>query len=64
MFVDKLRRRWAERNTLLCIGLDPDPARFPEAFGGRQDAIFNFNRAIIDATADLVCARQARLVHA
>jgi orotidine-5'-phosphate decarboxylase len=63
MFVDKLRRRWAERNTLLCIGLDPDLARFPETFRGRTDAIFAFNRAIIDATADLVCAYKPQIAH-
>ena len=63
MFIDKLRRRWAEKNTLLCIGLDPDPERFPEIFRGRKDAIFEFNRAIIDATADLVCAYKPQVAH-
>jgi orotidine-5'-phosphate decarboxylase len=63
MFVDKLRRRWAERNTLLCVGLDPDLDRFPEAFRDRKEAIFAFNRAIIDATADLVCAFKPQVAH-
>jgi len=63
MFVEKLRRRWAERNTLLCVGLDPDLSRFPEAVRDRKDAIFAFNRAIIDATADLVCAFKPQVAH-
>lgn len=63
MFVDKLRRRWAAQNTLLCVGLDPDVERFPESLRERKDAIFAFNRAIIDATADLVCAFKPQVAH-
>ena len=63
MFVDKLRRRWTETDSLLCIGLDPAPERFPEPWRGRSDAIFEFNRAIIDATADLVCAYKPQVAH-
>ena len=49
-FADKLLAA-AERNrSLLCVGLDPDPARMPVA------DVAEFNRAIIEATADLVCA--------
>jgi len=63
MFVSKLRRRWDRQNTLLCVGLDPDPNRFPEAFRTGKDAIFAFNRAIIDATSDLVCAFKPQVAH-
>ena len=63
MFVDKLRRRWTEKNTLLCIGLDPDPERLPESVRTLPNAIFEFNRAIIDATADLVCAYKPQVAH-
>ena len=41
---------------MLCVGLDPDPARMPEPLDGDADAVFRFCREIIDATADLVCA--------
>jgi orotidine-5'-phosphate decarboxylase len=50
-FVEKLVRAGQKNRSLLCVGLDPDPALIPEGTG-----IFEFNRAIIDATADLVCA--------
>lgn len=41
---------------MLCVGLDPDPERFPAHLSGRPDAILTFCTAIVDATADLVCA--------
>lgn len=52
----ELLRRASERNkSLLCVGLDPDPARMP------VEDVFEFNRAIIDATFDLVCAYKPNL---
>jgi orotidine-5'-phosphate decarboxylase len=50
-FTEKLAEAVNKNRSLLCIGLDPDPALMPEKLG-----IFEFNKAIIDATADLVCA--------
>ncbi len=46
--------------SLLCIGLDPDPARLPAALPG-EDTVAEFNRRIIEATADLVCAYKLNL---
>jgi|CXWL01.1.fsa_nt_gi orotidine-5'-phosphate decarboxylase len=51
---DKLQAAWEHNNSLLCIGLDPDLALMPERFG--IDGVAKFNRAIIEATSDLVCA--------
>lgn len=62
-FTDKLAARWQESNSLLCIGLDPDPSRFPLAVRERDDAIFEFCRAIVDATADLVCAFKPQIAY-
>ena len=50
-FIDKLRRAARANDSLLCIGLDPDPERLPEGV-----SIADFNRDIIEATSDLVCA--------
>lgn len=47
-------------NSLLCVGLDTDPARLPAAFRG-EDAVTDFNRRIIEATGDLVCAYKLNL---
>jgi orotidine-5'-phosphate decarboxylase len=51
-----LRQAWARSASLLCVGLDPDPQRFPPHLAGRPDAVLRFCTAIVDATADLVCA--------
>ena len=61
-FVDMLRKRWGENRTLLCVGLDPDPARFPAHLKG-DEAIFDFCRAIVDATHDLVCAFKPQIAY-
>ncbi len=50
-FVEKLAQAIRRNDSRLCIGLDPDPALMPEDTG-----VFEFNKAIIDATADLAGA--------
>ena len=58
MFIAKLEQCW-QQNTLVCVGLDSDYAQLPASVKqGRsiEDAVFAFNREIIDATHDLVCA--------
>ena len=59
-FHDHLRRAWAESDSMLCVGLDPDPARFPDAV---QGSVFEFCRQIVDATADLVCAFKPQIAY-
>lgn len=48
---------------MLCVGLDPDPARLPAPLDGAPDAIERFCLAIVDATADLVCAFKPQIAH-
>ncbi len=62
-FIAKLRAAWTSSNSLLCVGLDPDPAKLPVRLRGRQQAIFEFNKAIIDATHDLVCAYKPQIAY-
>lgn len=40
------------KGTYLCVGLDTDPDKIPVHLAGRPDAVFEFNKAIIDATLD------------
>ena len=54
-FVDKLRRVSEGNESLLCVGLDPDPRLMP------IDGVFEFNRAIVNATRDLVCCYKPNL---
>lgn len=54
-FVEKLLGASRKNKSLLCVGLDPDPKLMPKV------GIFQFNRKIIDATSDLVCAYKPNL---
>ena len=55
-FVDKLLYAGRKNNSLVCIGLDPDPQLMPKNIG-----VYEFNKAIIEATSDLVCAYKPNL---
>jgi len=48
---------------MLCVGLDPDPTRMPAPLDGAPDAIERFCIAIVDATADLVCAFKPQIAY-
>jgi len=61
-FIQKLEKRWND-NKMVCVGLDTDPNRFPEIIGKSADQIYAFSRAIVDATADLVCAYKPQIAH-
>ena len=52
-FIGQLRQRWDQAGSLVCVGLDPEPARLPASLQGRANAVLDFNRAIIDATAEV-----------
>ena len=54
-FHSKLRTAWETSQSMLCVGLDPDPPRMPASFR-ESDSVFDFCKAIVDATADAVCA--------
>ena len=60
-FTNKLRAAQARANSWLCVGLDTDLDKMPPALRGRADSMVAFNRAIIDATRDLVCAFKPNL---
>lgn len=62
-FTQALAQAWQRNDSLVCVGLDPEPARFPAPMRGDADAVFAFCRAIVDATADLVCAFKPQIAH-
>jgi orotidine-5'-phosphate decarboxylase len=62
-FVRDLSAAWAGNNSLLCVGLDPDPAKFPAHVVARPAAILEFCTAIVDATADLVCCFKPQIAY-
>jgi orotidine-5'-phosphate decarboxylase len=45
------------------VGLDPEPAKFPAQFANDPDAVFNFCRAIVDATAESACSFKPQIAH-
>ncbi|KPJ69404.1 hypothetical protein AMJ44_03875 [candidate division WOR-1 bacterium DG_54_3] len=55
-FVDYLDSTTKKNDSLLCVGLDIDLSRIPHTFLNKEDPIFNFNKEIILATKELVCA--------
>lgn len=62
-FQEKLDAAWARSASLLMVGLDPDPARFPAELQGRPDAVFEFCREIVDATAPYVCGFKPQIAY-
>ena len=54
-YVEDLEQACSANRSLVCVGLDPEPSRLP------VKDVFEFNRAIIDATADLVCCYKPNL---
>jgi orotidine-5'-phosphate decarboxylase len=60
-FVQRLRKIQRKNKSLLCIGLDTDTNKIPEFLLAYGDPVYEFNRRIIDATKDLVCAYKINL---
>lgn len=55
IFGDALNQAIDRNNSLACIGLDSDAAKLPAHLRDKPQAQLEFNKAILDATADLVC---------
>lgn len=62
-FMQALATTRDRNRSMLCAGLDPEPEKFPARLRGSADATFEFCRAIVDATADLVCAFKPQIAH-
>lgn len=58
-----LEASWVTSDSLLCVGLDPEPARFPGRYAGDNSSVFEFCRDIVDATHDLVCAFKPQIAY-
>ena len=62
-FVRTLIEAWRRTDSLLCVGLDPEPSRFPGALANRSDAIFDFCRSIVDATSPYASAFKPQIAY-
>ncbi len=61
MFIERLGAAARRNASLLCVGLDPDPARFPVGVARDAEGALRFSLAIVEATTDLVCAYKPNL---
>lgn len=62
-FISTLNDAWKRTDSLLCIGLDPEPAKFPGTLTNRSDAILEFCCTIADATAPYACAFKPQIAY-
>ncbi|MBX3659624.1 MAG: orotidine-5'-phosphate decarboxylase [Ramlibacter sp.] len=62
-FIDMLRGAESQNGSMLCVGLDPEPTRFPAGLKGDANKIYDFCARIVDATADLVIAFKPQIAY-
>ncbi len=62
-FIEMLEAAERQNQSMLCVGLDPEPGRFPEKYRGDASRIFDFCAAIVDATADLAIAFKPQIAY-
>ena len=62
-FIEKLKNRWTQSSSLLCVGLDPDFDRFPLSIKEKKNPYFEFCTAIVDATAEFACAFKPQIAY-
>ncbi|HIV72656.1 MAG TPA: orotidine-5'-phosphate decarboxylase [Candidatus Aquabacterium excrementipullorum] len=62
-FIDQLAQAQRLNDSLLCVGLDPEPSKLPGAWKGQPDRIYDFCAAIVDATKDLVCSFKPQIAY-
>lgn len=62
-FLDMLRTAERQNGSMLCVGLDPEPTKFPAAYKGDANKIYDFCAHIVDATADLVSSFKPQIAY-
>ena len=62
-FIEKLNRAWTDNQSMLMVGLDPDPARLPLELASKPGAIYEFCKAIVDVTADYTCGIKPQIAY-
>ncbi|MGY8904811.1 MAG: orotidine-5'-phosphate decarboxylase [Burkholderiales bacterium] len=62
-FIEMLNQAERTNQSMLCVGLDPQPERFPQMLAGDTSKIYDFCAAIVDATADLVIAFKPQIAY-
>lgn len=60
---DRIRAAQTAHQSLLCVGLDPDPARLPLHWRGDASKVFDFCAAVADATAQYACCFKPQIAY-
>ena len=62
-FIKAIESAWRENDSLVCVGLDPDISKIPANLRNKETPLFEFNKAIVDATAEVVCAFKPQIAY-
>ncbi len=62
-FLEQLQSAERQNGSLLCVGLDPEPSKFPAGMKGDASKIYDFCAQIVDATADLAIAFKPQIAY-
>ena len=62
-FIDMLRAAERQNHSMLCVGLDPEPTKFPDRIKGDANKIYDFCAAIVDAPADLAISFKPQIAY-
>ena len=62
-FLEQLQQAERTNQSMLCVGLDPEPAKFPAHIKGDASKIYDFCAAIVDATAALVISFKPQIAY-
>ena len=62
-FLEMLRAAERQNRSMLCVGLDPEPTKFPAGMKGDANKIYDFCARIVDATADLVSSFKPQIAY-
>jgi orotidine-5'-phosphate decarboxylase len=62
-FIDKLNHAGLAHQSMLCVGLDPEPSRFPTSYKNDESRIYDFCARIVDATADVCMAFKPQIAY-
>ena len=62
-FIDQLRQAEAQNQSMLCVGLDPEPTRFPAGVARDAEGLYRFCARIVEAPAGRVCAFKPQIAY-
>ena len=62
-FIQAIENAWKVNDSLVCVGLDSDVEKIPGVLRNSRNPIFEFNRAVVDATAQFVCAYKPQIAY-